>query len=428
MSGYSTTPNLGLKKPISGADDDLWGTHWNDNADLIDSTVGALVSPPVTSVAGKTGAVTLVHTDITDWNTAVPSASTAPPLMDGVAAPGTSALYAREGHVHPSDTTRQTAAQVQAAVAPAFNGVGRNLIHNPLFNIAQRGAGPFTADAVFTLDRWLSTKGTGSASVQQAVLNDTQRAQIGDEAAAFSLFNTFAGGATAGDFVSVSHGIEGVRRLAGKMVTLSFWAAGTASLKLGASFYQVFGSGGSPSAVVTINGQSVALIPTFARYSLTFSIPSIAGKTLGTDGRDCTQLYLWLSSGATNNVTAGSIGVQSGTIQLWGVQLEIGTVATPLEKPDPRYDLANCQRFYQTGGFAVMGYSSPGGQFGSHLGLPVPMRAIPATVAIVSPSYTNASGGAVAPVFNNALQFYAVATATGAEAYFSGAFSASADL
>jgi len=38
MSGYSTTPRLGLKKPISGADDDLWGTHWNDNADVLDAS------------------------------------------------------------------------------------------------------------------------------------------------------------------------------------------------------------------------------------------------------------------------------------------------------------------------------------------------------------------------------------------------------
>ena len=37
MSGYSTTPNLGLKKPLTGADDDMWGTHWNSNADVLDA-------------------------------------------------------------------------------------------------------------------------------------------------------------------------------------------------------------------------------------------------------------------------------------------------------------------------------------------------------------------------------------------------------
>jgi hypothetical protein len=38
--------------------------------------------------------------------------------------------------------------------------------------------------------------------------------------------------------------------------------------------------------------------------------------------------------------------VQSGSINLWGVQLEIGSVVTPLEKLDPADDLRHCQRFY----------------------------------------------------------------------------------
>lgn len=51
---------------------------------------------PVTSVNGSTGAVTV----------SVPSAGTATPKMDGTTAVGTSAKYAKEDHVHPSDTTR----------------------------------------------------------------------------------------------------------------------------------------------------------------------------------------------------------------------------------------------------------------------------------------------------------------------------------
>lgn len=38
---YSTTPNLGLKKPTPGADDDQWGTHWNDNATILDTAFGS---------------------------------------------------------------------------------------------------------------------------------------------------------------------------------------------------------------------------------------------------------------------------------------------------------------------------------------------------------------------------------------------------
>ena len=43
--------------------------------------------------------------------------SNAPPLMDGVANPGTLDKYSRGDHIHPSDTTRATVAYVDAADA-----------------------------------------------------------------------------------------------------------------------------------------------------------------------------------------------------------------------------------------------------------------------------------------------------------------------
>ena len=79
------------------------------------NAAGASSAAPVQSVAGKTGAVTLAHTDITDWTAtlapyaltaAVPAASTAAPIMDGTAAAGTGTTWARADHVHPSDTSR----------------------------------------------------------------------------------------------------------------------------------------------------------------------------------------------------------------------------------------------------------------------------------------------------------------------------------
>lgn len=43
---------------------------------------------------------------------AVRSPATATPLSDGTAAVGSSAKYAREDHVHPTDTSRQAAVEV----------------------------------------------------------------------------------------------------------------------------------------------------------------------------------------------------------------------------------------------------------------------------------------------------------------------------
>jgi hypothetical protein len=44
MSGsdYTTTPRLGLYKPVFNADIGNWGGHWNNNADTLD---GVLVAP-----------------------------------------------------------------------------------------------------------------------------------------------------------------------------------------------------------------------------------------------------------------------------------------------------------------------------------------------------------------------------------------------
>jgi hypothetical protein len=137
-----------------------------------------------------------------------------------------------------------------------------------------------------------------------------------------------------------------------------------------------------------LNGQSVTVTTTWTRFSVTLTLPSVAGKTLGTAGDDATFVNFWFSSGATQNVRSGSVGVQSGTIQLWGVQLEIGSAMTPLEKPDPQQDIAKCQRFYQTSPFSSYGAGSNGPSLRVPIPLVVQMRAAPT----VAPNFTGTPG------------------------------------
>ena len=279
------------------------------------------------------------------------------------------------------------------ATAPTFNDVGRNLIHNPLFNIAQRGTAAATTNGAWPVDRWQVSLSLDTASFTQVAFSDANRAQIGDEAATFALANSFAGNAGAGAFNRIIHRIEDVRRLAGKTVTVSFWAAaGAGTPKLGVNVNQLFGTGGSPSATISVVGQAAALTTVYTRYSLTFVVPSVASKVLGTANDHSTELSVWFSAGASQAVNAGNIGVQSGTVSLWGVQLEVGSVATPLEKPDPRYDLANCQRFYCTAQCVIQGYGVTGASAGQTLTLPVTMRASPTLAAT---SNANANLGAL---------------------------------
>ena len=62
-------------------------------------------TPPTPTVPTKTSDLTNDSGFIT--SAAVPPAATANPLMDGTAAVGSSSKYAKEDHVHPTDTSRQ---------------------------------------------------------------------------------------------------------------------------------------------------------------------------------------------------------------------------------------------------------------------------------------------------------------------------------
>jgi hypothetical protein len=215
--------------------------------------------------------------------------------------------------------------------------------------------------------------------------------------------------------------------LAGKTVIVSFWAfSPTPVPKLGISIDQIFGTGGTPSANVLQNGTAVTLTTGFALYSVVLTLPSVAGMTLGTNGDHCSNLNIWFSSGLTNTSRAGHIGAQSGQVGLWGVQLEIGSVATPLEKLDPRLDLANAQRFFQTGWVGWNGYGAAGQTIGSSVMFPVTMRASP-TVTIGVPGYNNASAATPQNTSVSGTQIVATTGSTG-NAAFNSTFTASADL
>jgi hypothetical protein len=391
----------------------------------------------VASFNTRTGAVVLSNADVV----AVLPASSTTPVMDGAAAIGTGTTWARADHVHPTDTSRyaasnpsgyQMAAQVTTAVAPALNNVGRNLLHNAMFNVAQRGAGPWTLGS-YTADRWINGGATDTVSYTISPLGDAARATIGDDAATQCLANAFTGNSAAGAFSYLDQRIERVRRLSGKTVTLSFWAqnpAGTVP-KLGVNFYQVFGTGGSPSATVVVlaTGNSVTLNgATWTYFTTTVALPNTAGKTLGTNGDDYTIVRFFFSSGSTNNAIAGNIGVQSGTVSLWGVQLEIGTQATPLEKLELADDLRHCERYYQNyDGVIVNGYNTSGLTIFGNVALRSVMRTTPTFAVRGTVSYSNCSGFNQNSVTANNIQLIATLTATGA-AWAIAAVSLSADL
>lgn len=317
-------------------------------------------------------------------------------------------------------------AALQPGVDATLHNTGRNLLHNPLFNVAQRGVGPFGTTGA-TLDRWSVVGVTDTASIAQAALTAADRAAIGDESGSGSLQNTFTGNAGAGAFHLITQRVEDVRRLGNKTVTVSFWAIATGTLKLGINMFQSPGTGGSPAGGGRFaTGTQVTVTTTWARYTATFTLSSTSGMTMGTNNDHYTGVEFWFSSGATNNANAGNIGVQSGLVKLWGVQLEIGSVATQLDKPDPRYDLSNCQRFYQVGIVNFQGYGTAGGGYGAQMPFVDRMRANP-TITLSGQSYVNASSAAVSNISVSNALFLALTVATGSLVWGAN-YTASADL
>jgi len=221
----------------------------------------------------------------------------------------------------------------------------KNKIINGNFDIWQRGTSQ-TATGYGSDDRWVNDHAgsTKTASRQTFTLGQTD---VSGNPQYFSrtVVTSVAG---ASNNVFKNQRIEGVRTFAGQTVTLSFWAKADASKNMAIEFAQVFGSGGSPSASVTgISVNTCNLTTAWKKFTVTTTLPSISGKTIGTSGDDALYLLMWFDAGSSFNARTNSLGQQSGTFDIAQVQLEEGTIATPFENRPVGAELALCQRYFE---------------------------------------------------------------------------------
>jgi hypothetical protein len=342
------------------------------------------------------------------------------------------AAIATEAAARTAETVRATAAEAVNALTAAHN-VGRNKLHNGLFRVQQRGPGPFAISGVYTADRWLQGMTNSTMSTSFVALTDADRTAIGDEEAELAMQCVVGGTAGANDVAVVLQRIEALHRLSGKTVIASFWARATSGTPaIGYAMSQYFSSGGSPSPTIDGigAGKTAPLSTAWTRYTATITLPSAAGKTFGNNSptADFTQLSLYFSSGSTESASAGGIGVQSGTIQLWGLQLEIGTAATPLEKPDLALERANCQRFYQLIFASARAPATAEGQlFDSTISFPT-MRATPTTLLVSVGTNNNLNSIQIYTSAPNWARFEMTANGSGDAYALTYGYSLSADL
>jgi hypothetical protein len=287
---------------------------------------------------------------------------------------------------------------------------GKNKIINGDFRINQRSFTSTTTNLTYGFDRWYcqAVDGTTTYSAQTFTLGAAPVA--GYEG------TNFARLVSSGQTLSTAQSnlrqqIESVRTFAGQTVTVSFWAkaaAGTPSVAI--ELNQNYGTGGSPSSTDFFNLGKVTLSTAWVRYSATIPLTSISGKTLGTDPNNSLVLILWTSAGSNFNSRTGTLGIQSATIDFWGVQVEAGSTATPFQTATGTIggELALAQRYFaksysqatapatnsSANGlvFAQSGATVATSAYFANVPLPVTMRANP-TVTIYS--FTSSQTGRV---------------------------------
>jgi hypothetical protein len=246
-------------------------------------------------------------------------------------------------------TTGNVSANVVSAGGSAVSPVAsfRNKVINGNFDYWQRGTS-FTdvLNVQYCADRWNHPRvgSTANVSRQTFTLGQTD---VPNEPSYFHR-TVVTSVANAANYVRFDQRIESVRTLAGQTATLSFWAKADASKNIAVEFAQTFGTGGSPSSAVTAIGVTTcALTTSWKKFMITANIPSISGKTLGTDNNDVLILIFWFDAGSNFNSRTNSLGQQSGTFDIAQVQLEAGSVATPFEVRPPGVELQLCQRYYE---------------------------------------------------------------------------------
>jgi hypothetical protein len=268
--------------------------------------------------------------------------------------------------INGTDGVQFNDASLQGAAASPY--VLKNRIINGDMRIDQRNAGASVTVSnggiTYITDRWNIYEDTsGAISAQQSTTTPAGFTN------SFLTTVTSAGTATSGQLCRLQQRIEGFNvadlgfgTANAQSITISFWVRSSLT---GTYCVNVRNGVADRSYVATY---TISSANTFEYKTIT-----IAGDTSGTwlTNNGAGLIVSWdLGSGSSANTTAGSwvaqnkentsaqanwIGTSGATFYITGVQLEVGSTATPFERRMYGQELANCQRYYQTVGAASCG-------------------------------------------------------------------------
>jgi hypothetical protein len=211
-----------------------------------------------------------------------------------------------------------------------------NVIINGGFDVWQRGTSfTNTGSFAYTVDRWRpGFNGTGATRILSRQNHTPGAAPVaGEERLYFLRFQQSVAG-SGGTFNLLQTVLEDVQTFAGQTVTLSFYGRASSAITLPRiQWDQAFGVGGS-AQVDNVVANNVNIGTSWQRYSFTFNVPSIAGRTIGSASNIGLSWFLPINSAFTFDID--------------GVQVESGPAATPFRRAANTLqgELAACQRYF----------------------------------------------------------------------------------
>jgi hypothetical protein len=279
-----------------------------------------------------------------------------------------------------------------------------NRIINGAFDFWQRGTS-FTT-GVYGADRWINdpSGGTVTMSRQAFTLGDT----LGSNNPTYFLRQTVSGQSGVNDRAIVSQPIEGVRSYAGQTITVLGWARrSSGSGNMVVEGEQNFGTGGSPSSAVSaISPTTITLTSSWAPFAAVLTVPSISGKTLGTNNNDYLKLSFWTSAGSTYNARTNSLGLQTIGVDLWGVHIKVGTHTTAAcdlyKQPELGPELVRCRRYFRLSPTGIpLTVNTNNTYMGVSIPFDQPMRGTPAVTQSTTSVYGITMGPNTGSDFNS---------------------------
>jgi hypothetical protein len=283
--------------------------------------------------------------------------------------------------------------------------IGRkNIIINGAMQVAQRGTSSSglgaTTAGYTTLDRYAAYAGAdataGRYTMSQSAVTDLE----GFSNALKIDCTTADTSIAAGEALLIQQGIEGfnLQQLKAtstttRAFTLSFYAKSNASRAIATEINITNGTNKSASKLHTIG-------TSWARY--TFTVPAASSTQIDNDNTNEMQVNFWLHAGSTYsggtitnvfaananaNRAAGAGSIFSSTdntLEITGIQLEVGSQATPFEHRSFGEELKLCQRYYikDTTEYKVFtDHATDSGSRAANFFFPTTMRAQPSMTA-----------------------------------------------